>query len=76
MKIFLQSTKTLKLLRNCKHQRGGSWTGEPANARVFLTPLDALYHCYRRGILNMQILAEFADSRQNVTFLVTGNRTT
>jgi hypothetical protein len=76
MKIFLQSTKSLKLLSNRKQQRRESWTTEPAEARVFASALDALFYCYRRGVPNMQILAEFADSRPNITLSITSNRMT
>ena len=74
MRIFLQSTRTLKFLSNRKQKRGQSWTTELAGARAFGTPLDALYHCYRRGIANMQILGAFADARQNIIISVTGSR--
>ena len=72
MKILLQSSRTLRFVSHFKPKSAEQWTTQQAKARIFATALEALYHCYRRGIADMHILFVFSDSRPNATVLVTG----
>jgi len=75
MKILLQSTKTLEFISPLTQQCRAGWTTELADARVFATGLEAVYHCYRHEIMNMQMLVVFDDAQQNFTVSVTDTRT-
>lgn len=75
MKILLQSTETLELVSHHTRQSRAGWTTELVDARVFATGIEAVYHCYRHEILNMQMLVVFDDAQQNFTVSVTDTRT-
>ena len=69
MEILLQDRQTLKYV----NPKAG-WTDKHHEARVFAGGLDALFFCYNKGILNMVMLFEFPDSRNNFSFRITDNR--
>jgi hypothetical protein len=75
MKILLQSTKTFKFIREHQHRSREVWTAEQANARIFATATEAVYHCYQRGIAHMQMFVAFDDSERDFTVSVTGTLT-
>ena len=75
MKILLQNTKTFKFVGDYEHQSAQSWTSERASARIFATGLEAVSHCYQRGITNMQMFVTFDDSDRNFTVSVTDTLT-
>ena len=75
MRILLQNIKTLKFISEEPQPPGDQrWTDLEVDARSFENGLDAIYHCYRRGIADMQIVAAFVDSQLNFTVPITDSR--
>lgn len=69
MNLLLQNKRTLNYVKGLS-----GWTTKREKARVFETGLEALFFCFNRHIINMQILGEFADARMNFTFPVSDVR--
>ncbi len=68
MTVLLQNKRTLEYV---KGKIG--WTVLRAEARVFATGLEALYHCYNQGIRNMQIVGQY-DGEMSFNVPVTDSR--
>jgi len=69
MDILLQNKSTLSFLDD-----GSGWTRERAQARIFVTGLEAIFFCLNHELANMQILGAFADRRMDFTVPVTDLR--
>ena len=67
MKILLRNANTLKFICEDDDRLGQHWTSEQANTRIFATGLEALSHCYQRGLANMQMFVAFDDSADDFT---------
>jgi hypothetical protein len=75
MKILLKNTETHQFISSLTAKPKAGWTEELADARVFRTGLEAMCHCFRHEIMNMQMLVAFDDAQQNFTVSVTDTRT-
>jgi hypothetical protein len=66
MNILLQNKKTLSYVTDLS-----TWSRQREKAHLFETGIEALFLCFNRHLLNMQILGEFANPRLNFTIPVT-----
>lgn len=71
MKIVLQNRSNLSYVENFD----GGWTRDGEGALEFPSSLDALLFCFDQEMVDMQMVARFADPALNFCISVTNART-
>lgn len=70
MKIVLQNKSNLSYVKNS----GGAWTKDGEGALEFSSSLEALFYCFDRQIVDMQMVARFADPTMNFSCSISDAR--
>ena len=70
MKIVLQNKSNLSYVETL----AGAWTKDGERAFEFPNSMDALLYCFDRQIIDMQMVARFADPAINFSMSITDVR--